>query len=250
MRHAILLLALLTLPLAASDFRPWRNTEGDKSIEGRFVKRDAANVTITRRDHRVVTLPLSKIHADDLIWLNQNHPIASSPSPLGKPSGVIDNLRFGDSRGEVTAKLKSSSMFETKVPDTMLARTGLNGIFHTKNTIGGYPCTLSFNWDEEDKLKEVSLQTPLEPASAWDSKLKPCFSELVKVITILHGKPLIANDKIDLTHLQNGSITANYLWHLQPTGSVLLGPAMENNQLLVVVRFTREIHQPQPEPKP
>ena len=250
MKRALLLLALLTLPLTASEFRSWRNAEGDKSIEGRFVKRDQSQVTIIRRDRREITLPLSKIHADDLLWLNNNHPLAGAPAALASPSGVIDNLRFGDTRGEVIAKLKSSTMFATTVPDTMLARTGLNGIFHTKNTIGGYSCTLSFNWDEEDKLKEITLQTPLEPASAWDSKLKPCFAELVKVISILHGKPLIANEKIDLSHLENGSITANYLWHLQPKGSVLLGPARENNQFLVAVRFTKETHQPQPTPKP
>jgi len=253
MKHApflLTLLSLLTLPLTASEFRSWRNAGGDKSIDARFVKRDHSHLTIIRRDHREITVPLSKIHADDLLWLNNNHPLADTPPAPASPSGVIDKLRFGDTRSEVTAKLKSSSMFATNVPDTMLARTGLNGIFHTKNTIGGYPCTLSFTWDEEDKLKEITLQTPLEPASAWETKLKPCFSELIKVISILHGKPLIASDKIDLSQLENGSITANYLWHLQPQGSVLLGPAMEDNQFLVVVRFTEETHQPQPDPKP
>jgi hypothetical protein len=245
MKRVLCLLTLLLLPLSASEFRPWRNNEGDKSIEGRFVKRDEFNLTILRRDHREITLPLSKIHADDVRWLNEKHPLPPPPPP--KSVGVIDELRFGDSRSEVTAKLKKSPIFETSVPDTLFARTGLNGIFHTKNKIGGYQCLLSFNWHDEGGLKEIMLQTPTEDLSSWDSKLKPCFAELVKLISALHGKPLIANEKIDLTQLQDDSMTANYLWHLESKGSVLLGPAKENGKLMVAVRFSEETYQPQPE---
>lgn len=243
MKRVICLLTLLLLPLAASEFRPWRNTEGDKSIEGRFIKRDEFNLTILRRDRRELTLPLSKIHADDIRWLNQKHPV---PPPLPpKPVGVIDNLFFGDTRSEVTAKLKKSSMFETSVPDALFARTGLNGIFRTKKTIGGYQCQLTFNWHEEGGLKEITLETPHEDISAWDAKLKPCFAEMVQLISALHGKPLIANEKVDLTKLQNESMNANYLWRLEPSGSVLLGPAKQDDKLLVAVRFTEETHRPQ-----
>lgn len=249
MKQFLCFLTLLILPLTASEFRSWRNTEGDKSIEGRFVKRDDASLTILRKDRRELTLPLAKIHADDVRWLNTNHPLPAPPPP--KSAGVLDDLCFGDTRSEVTAKLKQSSMFETSVPDTLFARTGLNGIFRTRKTIGGYQCLLSFNWHEEGGLKEITLETPHEDSSAWDTKLKPCFSEMVKLISSLHGKPLIANEKVDLSQLQDESMSANYLWNLTPKGSVLLGPAKQNGKLLVAIRLTEETHLPQPsDPQP
>lgn len=248
MKQIFCILALLALPLTASEFRPWRNNEGDKSIEGRFIKRDEFNLTILRRDRKELTLPLAKIHADDIRWLNENHPVPPPPPP--KAAGVIDDLHFGDNRADVTAKLKKSTMFESSVPDALMARTGLNGIFRTKKTIGGYQCHLTFNWHEEGGLKEITLETPHEDPSVWDAKLKPCFAEMVKLISALHGKPLIANEKVDLTQLQDESMTANYLWHLEPSGSVLLGPAKQDGKLLVAVRFTEETHRPQETPTP
>lgn len=242
MKPVLCILALLLLPLSAAEFRPWRNAEGNKSIEGRFIKRDDTSLTILRRDRKELTLPLSKIHADDVRWLNEKYP-APPPPPI-KPVGVIDELHFGDTPGEVTAKLKKSFMFEATVADTFLARTGLNGVFRTKKTIGGYHCLLSFNWHEAGGLKDITLQTPAENLSSWDAKLKPCFTEMVQLISALHGKPIIANEKIDLTELDDDSMTANYLWRLEPKGSVLLGPAKEKGKLLVAVRFTEETHQP------
>lgn len=238
MKPVIVFLLLLTLPLFADDFRPWRNSEGDKSIDGRFVKRDAFSLTILRRDRRELTLPLEKIHTDDVTWLNKTHPLPA-PKPA-KPAGVIDELQFGDTRAEVTAKLKKSPMFETKVVAALMGRTGLNGIFRTKKTIGGYHCFLSFNWHEEGGLKEITLATEPEDIAAWDKKLKPCFDEMVELVSSLHGKPSVDPKKVDLSALANDSMFANYLWKLEPKGSVLLGPAKEDGKIMVAVRFTEE----------
>ena len=38
---------------------------------------------------------------------------------------------------------------------------------------------------------------------------------------------------------------ANYLWKLEPKGSVLLGPAKEDGKIMVAVRFTEENHAPE-----
>lgn len=242
MKPALALLAVLTLPVLGNDFRPWRNAEGDKSIQGRFVKRDAFSLTILREDRRQLTLPLEKIHPDDVAWLNQNHPLPQ-PKPA-EPAGVIENLRFGDTRNEVMAKLSKSKMFETKVAAAHMARTGLNGVFRTKKTIGGYHCVLSFNWHEEGGLKAITLQTDPEDISAWDSKLKPCFNEMVNLVSALHGKALVDNKKVDLQQLENDAMFANYFWHLEPQGSVLLGPAKQDGKVMVAVRFTEESMQP------
>ena len=73
---------LVSAALLSAESRLWRNAEGTKSIDARFLKRDETSVTLLRADRREVSIPLEKIHRDDRAWLESQHPLpAAVPAP-------------------------------------------------------------------------------------------------------------------------------------------------------------------------
>ncbi len=235
--------------LLQAETRDWRSADGGKSIQGQFVKRDESNVTIRRADHREVTIPLEKIHRDDRAWLDARHPLPKVEAPP-KPQVVFDTLEFGDSRAQVMEKLKASKLVKATLPETLFARTGLNGVFHTHQKIGGLETSLYFDWCGDGGLKEVTLQTtPLSGEDA-EARLTACWKELIDLLTILHGKPVNANGKLDLTRIADGSMSATHLWKLEHRGTAMLGAARDGAAWQIAVRFTTEDIKPVVIPPP
>jgi hypothetical protein len=227
-----------TLHVAAAP-RVWKNADGSRSIRGEFISHDASGVTILRiPDRKQVTIPLDKLHPDDRAWLNANHPLPGTEPP--PPSAVFDRLVFGDKRSDVLQKLTISRFVEPTVAETFFGRTGLNGVFRTREKIGGLNAMLYFDWDENGGLRELTLHTPPLPASDLKDRLIPCWQDFIGLITSLHGKPVNANPKLDLSPLQDGDILGTHLWKLENNASVLLGAARENQSYQVTVRFTTE----------
>ena len=237
-RFLLILLLLGATPLHA-DSRPWMSRDGKRSVQGSFLARDEAKVTIRRGNNRkIVEIPLAQLHADDLAWLESNHPL-TAPRPDEKAL-VFDTLRFGDSRDEVLAKLKASELVELTVNEVFLARTGLNGVFRTRQKIGGLGASLSFGWSSNNQLDEIILQTDALPPATQDSQLEACWKEFIGLLTTLHGKPVHANNHFDLAPIEDGAMSGTHVWKLEETGSAMLGPARESDKFQVVVRFTKE----------
>jgi hypothetical protein len=230
---------LLTSPALHSETRAWHSADGGKSIHGIFVKRDESSVTIRRTNHREVTIPLEKIHRDDRAWLDARHPLPVVETPPAVQV-VFDTLAFGDSRAQVMEKLKASKLVKATLPETMFARTGLNGIFQTHQKIGGLETSLYFDWCGDGGLKEVTLQTAPLSGDDAEARLSPCWKELIDLLTILHGKPINANGKLDLTGIADGSMSATHLWKLEHSGTAMLGAARDGNAYQIAVRFTTE----------
>lgn len=82
----------------------------------------------------------------------------------------------------------------------------LNGIFKTKQTIGGLHCYLYFDWDNNAKLKEVTLRTKGKSLDAYGGTLRNNWSELIKLLTILHGDALQGAPYPNSADLQDGLI--------------------------------------------
>ncbi len=247
MRPLLLLLALTSLVPAAP--RPWKDPDGSRSIQGEFVTRTADQVTIRRTDGKVFTLALEKLHPDDRKWLDANHPQTAATAANKPPANaVFDCLCFGDTRQQVTAKLKESKFVELTADETYLGRLGLNGVFRTRKDVGGLPCMLYFDWTNEGHLKELSLQTHPLAESAYGSRIKNCWTELAKLLTSLYGKPLQAAAYPDAAQLSEGAFLASHLWRWEGGGSILLGTAREADGYTTVVRFTQKEMAPVPLP--
>jgi hypothetical protein len=231
------------LPLAAAP-RPWQSADGQRSVQGEFVKRDAESVTIRRQDRKEVRIPLVQLHPDDQTWLNRNHPLPGQELP--PPNAVFDKLQFGDTRDEVYQKLKDSKFVELTVGETFLGRTGLNGVFRTRHKIGGLDAMLFFDWTDDQRLKEVTLQTAALPASRFKNDLHPCWQQFIELLTTLHGDPIHANPDLQIKPIADGSMSSTHLWKLDGKGTAMLGAAREGDNYQIAVRFTEETIKPVP----
>jgi hypothetical protein len=241
------LLIASAIPLHAAP-RIWTSADGQRSVQGEFVKRDASRVTILRADRKEVFIPLEQLHSNDRKWLDANHPDPTIGLP---PSGdVFDQLRFGDKRAVVLEKLKASQFVELTAPEVMLSRVGMNGVFRTRKKIGGLDASLFFDWTEDGGLKEITLQTTALPAAKFIEQLQPCWKEFIGLLTALYGKPINASEHLDLSSIADGGMSATHLWKLEGSGTAMLGAAREANQYLIAVRFTLENIQPVRIPAP
>jgi hypothetical protein len=240
-RILIASLILISPPLHAAP-RAWKSTDGQHSIQGEFLKRDASSVTILRAKKKEVTISFDKLHQDDLAWLDEHHPLPKPAPPPAIP--VFDELRFGDKRSEVTEKLMASKMVELTIQETFLGRTGLNGVFRTRNQIGGLEVSLFFDWTEEGGLREITLQTPAAPAGKFNQQFKPCWEECIKLLTSLHGQPVSATEGLDLSAIPDGGMLPTHMWKMQEAGTALLGASREGDQYHVAIRFTEKQIEP------
>ena len=225
--------------LLSAETRVWRNAEGTKSITAAFVKRDETSVTILRSDRREVSIPLGKIHRDDRAWLDSRHPLPADlpPPPVTRVFAVIE---FGDKREQVMEKLKTSGLVKLTLPETMLARTGLNGVFQTLQQTGGLNASLYFDWCDDGGLKEVTLRTASLSGSNIEARLNNCWQDFIGLLTSQHGPPIQANGKLDISSLQDHSMSATHLWKLEERGTAMLGAAREGDEYQIAVRFTTE----------
>jgi hypothetical protein len=245
--RSLLLILLFTgaAPLFAES-RTWKSADGVNSFSGEYVSHDDKQVTIRREDGKVFTVDYAKLHADDKTWVTAQ-PVGAEPAKeVAKPEAapdpraVFDNLCFGDSIDTVKKKLKESKAVETTLDDTYLGRTGLNGVYRTRQKIGGLHCELFFDWGPMEDLTEVVLQTQGQPAAAYPEQLKETWAQLVELMVALHGKPVQNGGYPAIKQVRDDMFLPSHLWKLQSGGSALLGVSKQAGSYLVVVRFTKE----------
>lgn len=243
MRAYLLSFALLasTLPLLAEP-REWKNSDGTQSFSGEFVSKDEKTVTIRRADGKVFAVELARLSNSDRTWVS-THASKGEPVTPPDPDAVFDNLCFGDSREEVTKKLKESKMLEAGVGEVFMGRTGLNGTYRTRKKIGGLQCELYFDWTGAGTLKEISLQTQSVPKEVYVNRLKGTWEELATLLTTLHGKPLQASAFPKVEELTSDTFLPSHLWKLKG-GSALLGTTKQGATCMIVVRFTTKKIEP------
>jgi len=233
--------------------RTWKSADGERSVQGEFVKRDDSSVTIRKPDRKELVIRFDQLHADDRAWLERHQPLGKSSPAAAKatsipgassPDAVFDELKFGDTRDAVTRKLKASKTVQLTVDETFIGRTGLNGVFRMREKIGGLEASLFFDWDDAGGLKEITIQTAGFPAAKFNEQLKPCWKECIKLLTNLHGEPINASDSLSLSSIADGSMAATHMWKLPKKGSVLLGAARDRDQYQIAIRFTQKNIQP------
>jgi hypothetical protein len=211
-------------------------------MQGEFVKRDLTSVTIRNASGKDITIELPKLHPDEITWLNHNHSLApqAPPAPTQDPTAFFDNLTFLDTRETTLTKLKASKLVEMTTNETFIGRSGLNGIFRTRQKIGNLNALLFFDWSEAGNLKELTLQTDSLPETAYKSELEPSWRSLISLLDSLYGTPTHKSPLPQASTIANGSFAPSHLWPLEGGGSVLLGTARDNNKYQLVVRFTQK----------
>lgn len=225
---------MLMLPAAAmEELRTWRSNDGQLTLEGTFVNRDEGNITLRRPNGNPITFALSRLHPEDVRWLDNHHPYIPPGPP---PNAVFDHLVFGDTRQDVTTKLLRSELVELTFDEHLLARLGLNGAFRTRATIGGLPVSLFFDWDDQSAMREVSLQTTPHPADQVTENLVPCIDALKDTLVAIHGPPKKSTSLPALGALAEGMFIGSHLWEIEQ-GTILLGLARDREGFMAVARI-------------
>jgi hypothetical protein len=239
MRFLVFLL-LSALPCLAAA-RTWHSADGSKSFEAEFISTDGVRVTLKRTtDNRILTFTSEKLHADDQAWLNTNAKPAED-APEETPEGAaFDTLEFGDDRKTVEEKLDQSKLLTTAVDSTFFGRTGLNGVYKTKATIGGLHCHLYFDWTKNGSLREVTLQTQPVDKAKYNTQLQSNWYELIQVLSTLHGNPIQQAPYPIVGELQDGLLLGSHLWYTEEGHSAILCTGQERDKYIVAVRITSE----------
>jgi hypothetical protein len=191
MRFLVIYLSLTLCHLSYGESRKWQNPDGTKEFAGEFISREDNSVTVKVTGGRTLTFPMEKLHAEDIAWLKKNHPTEEEAEAAIVPDeeAVFDTLKFGDDRETVTKKLKESKLLTADLDGTFFGRVGLNGLFRTKKEIGGLHFYVFFDWDEEDNLKEVTLQSADQTAEDYPKVIQLCWTKMIEHLTELYGKP-------------------------------------------------------------
>jgi hypothetical protein len=237
----LLLLAAAATPAALAEIRAWKSADGVRSVEGEFVKRDASSVTIRTSKGQSVSIQLSQLHPDERQWLELHHSL-SGPGP--DPAAVFDTLTFKDTRDSALAKLKASKIVEMTSNETFIGRSGLNGIFSTRQKVGGLSASLYFDWSPGGTLRELTLQTETIALDEYKSRLEPSWRAFIELLSVLYGLPQQKGPMPQAQSLADGSFFPSHLWLLEGNGSALLGTARDGDRYQLVVRFTEKKIQP------
>ncbi len=227
--------------------RAWRNATGTKTFRAEFLASDGVRVTLKRGDGRILTFAMAKLHPNDQVWVRGKIDPAELAANAAPPKGAaFDQLEFGDTREAVEKKLKASKFVTGDLNETFLGRTGLNGIYKTKETIGGLHCFLFFDWTAGGALREVTLQTQPVGKGQYITSLRGNWAQLIDLLNKLHGRPVQGSGFPDLKDLQDGLILGSHLWYTDEGHSVILGTGQEGQGYNVVVRITSEHIRPVP----
>ena len=254
MNSKLLIIALLALMpcLSQAETRLWKNANATRSFSGELIKREADKVTI-KMTHggRIVAIKPANLHASDLEWLKQNHPL-DGEKPAGGAGGApqvaagcfYDTLSFGDDKPTVIKKLKASPRFHSELDETFFARTGLNGTFRTTkgNEFFGMEGALYYGWNENHQLKFLSLYGHETPAAKVEAALVPTYLQMVGHINKHFGEAKSASPKPQYAGLGEGEITFSHAWPMKTGGSLLLGVGKQEGNSVIIARFTSEAH--------
>lgn len=157
-------------------------------------------------------------------------------STMSLQAGVYEDLEYGDTKQQVTDKLKNCERVEGTIAETMFGRTGLNGTFKIKKDLGGQKFSLYFNWTDDGKLKAITLRSQAISADEYETKLTDSFNRTIELITEIYGEPIMSNVMPPSTKIKEGTIISSHLWHVDD-GSLLLGVAKEDEAYHLSIRF-------------
>lgn len=223
--------------LASAEPRPWKSADGLRTLQGEFVKRSATAVTIKPLNREPVTIELDKLHPDERKWLDTHH---SLTGPAPDPGAFFDSLTFSDTRETTLTKLKASKLVELTTDETFIGRSGLNGVFRTRNKVGGLETFLYFDWTGSGTLRELTLQTEAIQLEDYQDRLEPSWQEFIELMSALYGNPVQKGNLPTAASLADGSFMPSHFWNLDGGGSALLGTAREGKRFQLVVRFTQK----------
>lgn len=241
----ITLLVVLPANLSLAEPRPWKSADGIRTVTGELVKREPTQITIRTEAGKEIVIELGKLHPDEIKSLDaQQQAPGKKPAEESTSGSFFDNLTFRDTRETTLEKLKASKVVEMTTSETFIGRSGLNGIFRTREKIGSLSGFLYFDWTPGGTLKELTLQTETLPGSDYKTTLQPCWKQFIELLSTLYGKPIQQGVLPSMESIPDGAFYPSHLWKLETGGSALLGTARDGAKYQIVVRFSEKVVKP------
>ncbi len=216
--------------------REWTSANGANKLVGDFVKLEKSMITLKRPNGRLVKFDISKLSKEDQKFARKK---AGIKEPVQKGNfSVFDQFRFGQSRNSVEAELKRNRDIQGGIHDIFLARTGINGLYFV--SIEGERFDLFFEWDEDERLKEIVLQSsPFNPGD-YDTSLKKTWQRLRNNFCTRYGEPQNTTGFPKNSMLVEGGAMSSDIWELGTKKHFYLGTGRKDGKASCVLRCGAE----------
>lgn len=120
-------------------------------------------------------------------------------------------------KDQVLKTLRRSKQLEGPPTDALLSRTGLNGVFKTRQSIGGQTFSLNFDYDPSGGLRAVVLYSRSKyRGSEYETRLKSAYKALLVGLTEQFGEPANMPEWVARESLQEGRIQYMHMWKVSP----------------------------------
>lgn len=132
-------------------------------------------------------------------------------------AALYDHLEIGMDKDQVLKALRQSKQIEGPPSDALLSRTGLNGVFKTRQSVGGQTFSLNFDYDRSGGLRAVVFYSHSKfRSSQYETKLKSAYKALLVGLTEKFGEPANMPEWVARESLQEGRILYMHLWKTAP----------------------------------
>lgn len=132
-------------------------------------------------------------------------------------AALYEGLEVGMNKTQVLKTLRQSKHLEGPPTDALLSRTGLNGVFKTRQSIGGQTFSLNFDYDASGGLSAVVLYSRSKyRGSEYETKLKSAYKALLVGLTEKFGEPANMPEWVAQESLREGRIQYMHMWRISP----------------------------------
>ena len=159
-----------------------------------------------------------------------------SLSSLASAGDLIANINYGDTKPEVTAKLKNSKLLKSDIPDNLFGRAGLNGSFTTTRYLAGLKYSLYFDWSDSSKLTQVTFRSDPLPRGAYDRGLQASWKQAINFLSSIHGAATNAGEYPKKGEIKPGTMRYSHEWKTN-NGHIYLGTGQDTKGYNLVITF-------------
>ena len=139
-------------------------------------------------------------------------------------AALYENLETGMDKDQVLKALRQSKRIEGPPTDALLGRTGLNGVFKTRQPVGGQTFSLNFDYDPSGGLRGVVFYSRSKFKGAeYETRLKSAYKALLVGLTEKYGEPSNMPEWLPKDSLQEGRILYMHMWRVAPSVFLMSG---------------------------
>jgi len=226
--------------------RLWKNPEGTRAIEGEFASIDGKDIVLKTPTGKELRFALSFLSKADQELAQKLASDAAAKKALESTEGIniFTKFEFGENQKAIEAKVKTIKELKGGVAEALRGRVGLSGAYFVE--LDGMRYDLHFNFDQNDRLTELSLQSdPFDPGD-YDTSLKAAWNRLRSSFVSRYGEPPEnrQNGFPKRSVITEGAAMSSDLWQVGDR-HLYLGTGMIEGKVSCVLRCSNKTYVPE-----